>query len=57
MTMKLFYQNGGQRPEQGPSIKSIVGTMITAEPYDGHAQYTPESENPESLEEDESAGQ
>jgi hypothetical protein len=52
---EVVLPNGGQRPEQGPSIKSIVGTMITAEPYDGHAQYTPESEDPESLEEDESA--
>ena len=52
---EVVLPNGGQRPESGDSIKSIVGTMLTAEPYQGHAQFDPASENPETLEEDVSA--
>lgn len=45
--------NGGQRPEKGPSINTIVGKLITAEPYIGHGQYDPSSEDPSSIVEDE----
>ena len=44
--------NGGQRPEKGPSISTIVGKLITAEPYIGHGQYDPSTEDPTSIEED-----
>lgn len=47
--------NGGQRPEKGPTINTIVDTLITAEPYVGHGQFDPSTEDPESLEEDETA--
>ena len=45
--------NGGQRPEKGPAVNTIVGKLITAEPYIGHGQYDPSSEDPNSIEEDE----
>lgn len=45
--------NGGQRPEKGPAINTIVGKLITAEPYIGHGQYDPSTEDPNSIEEDE----
>ena len=48
-------QNGGQRPEKGPSINTIVGKLVTAEPYIGHGQYDPSSDDKESMEEDISA--
>jgi hypothetical protein len=47
--------NGGQRPEKGPAISTIVGKLITAEPYAGHGSYDPISEDPTSIEEDETA--
>ena len=45
---------GGQR-ESAPEINTSVSILVTAEPYDGHAQFDPESEDPSSLTEDESA--
>lgn len=47
--------NGGQRPEKGPTINTIVGKLITAEPYIGHGQFDPSTEDPTSIEEDETA--
>ena len=47
--------SGGQRPGTKTKITSIVGTLITAEPYAGHGQFDPQSEDKESMEEDTSA--
>ena len=47
--------SGGERPGGRPTISSIVGNLITAEPYDGHAQFDPTSEDKESMEEDTTA--
>ena len=47
--------NGGQRPEKGASINTIVGRLITAEPFKGHGQFDPSTEDPTSIEEDETA--
>ena len=46
--------NGGQRPEKGPVINTIVGKLITAEPFNGHGQFDPSTEDPSSIEEDKS---
>ena len=47
--------SGGIRPGARDQINTIVGTLITAEPYDGHAQFDPTSEDKESMEEDTTA--
>lgn len=47
--------SGGKRPGKKNKISTIVGTLITAEPYDGHGQFDPTTEDPESMEEDASA--
>lgn len=47
--------SGGIRPGGRDKISTIVGTLITAEPYDGHAQFDPTSEDKSSMEEDASA--
>lgn len=46
--------NGGQRPEKGPIINTIVGKLVTAEPFSGHGQFDPSTEVPDSIEEDKS---
>lgn len=44
---------GGARPEKGDNIETIVGKLITAEPYSGHVQYEPQGdEDDESKTED-----
>ena len=48
----------GYSPERivpGDKINTIVGTLITAEPYIGHGQFDPSTEDPTSIEEDETA--
>ena len=47
--------SGGQRPGTKTKITTIVGTLITAEPYAGHGQFDPQSEDKESMEEDTTA--
>lgn len=47
--------SGGKRPGARDKINTIVGTLITAEPYDGHGQFDPTSEDPESMDEDKTA--
>jgi len=47
--------SGGKRPGSRTKINTIVGNLLTAEPYDGHGQFDPTSEDPESMEEDTSA--
>jgi len=44
--------SGGKRPGERPKIKTIVQTLVTAEPYAGHAPYNPQTEDPESISED-----
>ena len=47
---------GGKRPEKGDNIETIVGKLITAEPYSGHVQYEPQGdEDDESKTEDTSS--
>ena len=46
---------GGERPGERAKISTIVGTLITAEPYAGHGQFDPTTEDKESMEEDTSA--
>lgn len=41
----------GERPGDRNNIKTIVGTMLTAEPYEGHQIFDSESEVPGSQEE------
>lgn len=47
--------SGGNRPGKRDKVSTIVGTLITAEPYDGHNQFDPTTEDKESMEEDTSA--
>ena len=44
--------SGGVRPGKKNKISTIVGTLITAEPYAGHGQFDPTSEDKESMQED-----
>jgi len=45
---------GGKR-ENNDTIETSVSVLVTAEPYDGHAQFDQESEDPSSMTEDTSA--
>ena len=47
--------SGGVRPGKANKISTIVGTLITAEPYAGHGQFDPTTEDQESMEEDTTA--
>ncbi|MDA8847080.1 hypothetical protein N9J02_00440 [bacterium] len=47
--------SGGERPGKKQKINTIVGTLITAEPYAGHGQVDPTTEDKTSIEEDASA--
>jgi len=47
--------SGGKRPGKKTKISTIVGTLITAEPYDGHGQFDPTTEDPSSIGEDKNA--
>ena len=38
--------------KKGPIINTIVGKLITAEPFSGHGQFDPSTEDPSSIEED-----
>ena len=50
---EVLLPTGGKRTEKY-QVKSIVGTMVTAEPFIGHTPSTPENENPDSIAPDES---
>ena len=39
--------NGGMRSTRGPNIKSIVTSMVTAEPFIGHTNYNPLTDIPD----------
>lgn len=47
--------SGGKRPGNKQKISTIVGTLLTAEPYVGHSQYDPTTEDQDSMEEDATA--
>ncbi len=47
--------SGGKRTGKKDKIKTIVQTLITAEPYAGHGATDPTTEDPSSLKEDTSA--
>ena len=47
--------SGGKRVGKKAKISTIVGTLLTAEPYDGHAIYEPKTDEPESMTEDTNA--
>lgn len=47
--------SGGKRVGEQVTINTIVGTLLTAEPYDGHGSFDPTTEDPESIDEDTNA--
>lgn len=49
----VLMPTGGKRSEKY-QVKSIVGTMVTAEPFIGHTPSSPENENPDAVAPDES---
>ena len=46
---------GGERPGGSTEIESLVGVLVTAEPWDGHTSPDPISHDSGSMAEDESA--
>ena len=51
----VILPEGGLRPKQGDDITTSVSVLITAEPYDGHAQFDQEQEDSSSYTEDTTA--